>query len=196
MADDPDKKCAQLVDEIAARALAAVEEAPDRLTLDTDLVRDYWQDFPRRWAIERLLELAEAGEVDLAVTRYIRADIPDAPLRDRLDELPELKVRETGGLFTFGVSRLDGPDVFGDAAMLSFENAIAATWKPSKGKPPDSRDWKHLHTHYALGRVRFLTWDRGLLELGELLEPIFRLGVVRPDDYLRERGEKAPTDSK
>lgn len=158
--------------------------AVDRLTLDTNLIQDYWRQRPRKWAIERLLELARKGTVDLVVTRYIEDDIPRAPLRKRLAELPALQIGKTGGLFTFGASTFGGSDFFGSDAFLNCQQAFVG-WRPAKGEAPDARDWNHLHAHYAKRRDYFLTWDQALVELGAILEAGFPLGVTSPDQYLQ-----------
>ena len=98
----------------------------------------------------------------------------------------------TGGVFTLGESRLGGPDGLGSERFIKVEQALAE-WSPSRGTPPDGRDWLHLHTRHIRGRDRFLTWDEPMLELGRLLEPHLALGVTRPDDYLAERGEQPPS---
>jgi hypothetical protein len=157
--------------------------AVDLVTLDTNLVHDHWKERPRQWAIEQLLALARNRQIDLVVTRYIRDDVPDRPLHDRLDELPGLKIGMTGGLITFDYSTFGGSDFLGSGAFLDCQRALSE-WRPSRGKPPDERDWNHLHAHYAKRRDRFLTWDGPLLELGGLLEEGFPLGVIAPDKYL------------
>lgn len=156
----------------------------DALTVDTNLIQDYWKQRPRKWAIERLLELAREGSVNLVVTRYIEDDVPCSPLRDRIAELPALEIGKTGGLFIIGGSAVGGLDFFGSDAFLNCQAAFAE-WRPSKGKRPDGRDWNHLHAHYAQRRDYFLTWDGPLLELGSILEAGFPLGVIKPDEYLR-----------
>jgi hypothetical protein len=185
---------ARVAREIAERIVSALPaeskgDGREKLTLDANLLHDYWKQRPRRWAIERLIELAAGGQVELAVTRYVRDDIPNAPLRDRLDELPRLHIRETSGLFQFDISPIGGSDGLGSDEFIAFERALAESWKPTRGRPPDRRDWLHLHAHHIQGRDRFLTWDEPLLELGDLLEPVFRLGVIRPDAYLATRDE-------
>jgi hypothetical protein len=55
-----------------------------RLTLDTNLLQEFWRDQQRREVVQRLLELADAGEVELAVTNRIVDDIPGGPLVDRV----------------------------------------------------------------------------------------------------------------
>ena len=58
------------------------------------LLQDYGKQRPRKDAIERLLELAREGRVDLAVTARIREDIPDEPLASEIKKLAELKRRD------------------------------------------------------------------------------------------------------
>src|SRR5437879_6211787 len=124
----------------------------DQLTLDTNLVQEYWKGQAKQQVVETLVVLAEAGEVDLAVTRYIRADVPREPLPSRINHLAaELLATETGGVFTLDESRLNGPDGLGSQAMLDFQNALGPNWKPKRGRPPDRRDWLHLHAHLIQG---------------------------------------------
>jgi hypothetical protein len=121
----------------------------DRLTLDANLLHEYWKQRPRKAAVEKLLDLAGAGSVDLAVTRYVLDDFPDSEglLAGRLAELPELRISQTGGVFTLDVSGLDGPDGLGDQDFLDLQYEIVASWPTHEGKPPDGRDWMHLHAH-------------------------------------------------
>jgi len=81
----------------------------DLLTLDTNVVRDLWRD-DQQWrdAVEQLLALAEAAEVDLVVTRYIHDDVPGGALARRISALDQLGIRRMGGVFQLDVSRLNG----------------------------------------------------------------------------------------
>ena len=69
-----------------------------RLTLDTNLLLEYWKNQAKRKAMERLLLLAKEGKVDLAVTARIREDIPQLPLAQKLNELQELSIDETSSV--------------------------------------------------------------------------------------------------
>jgi hypothetical protein len=45
-----------------------------------------------------------------------------------------------------------------------------------------------LHAHFIQGRDVFLTWDKGLLDLGKLLAAAgFTIRVMQPEDYLAKR---------
>lgn len=61
-----------------------------RLTLDTNLLLEYWKNQAKRKAVEKLSLLAKEGKADLVVTARIREDVPLSPLAQKIDELPEL----------------------------------------------------------------------------------------------------------
>src|SRR4051794_30568994 len=86
------------------------------VTLDTDTVRDLWENDARSAAVRQLIEMSRTGIVDLAVTRHIEEDIPRRPLADQINRLPQLGIQITGGVFVLGVSRLGGSDGLGSDA--------------------------------------------------------------------------------
>ena len=51
-------------------------------------------------------------------------------------------------------------------------------------KPPDWRDWDHLHGHYLAERDAFLTWDVAILKSGHQLQDMLGLTVMKPEDCL------------
>lgn len=167
------------------------EAAPTllRVTLDTNLLIDYWKQRPRRSATERLIELATQERVDLAVTRYIRDDVPREPLAARINELHLLKIGETGGLFTIGFSALGGPDVLGSQEFLDHAWTIPVDWHPAKGSRPSEADLMHLHAHHAQGRDVFLTWDNALREAADTFFGDLKMRVEAPDDFLAGGGQ-------
>jgi len=154
-----------------------------RLTLDTNLLHEYWKQRGKRKVVEKLLLLASQGEVDLAVTARAQEDIPHPPLAEKLSELQELNISETSS-----VARLDylvlGRDMLGDKAFGQFWPIACALAEQNGKKPPDWRDWDHLHAHYLLGRDVFLTWDKGIICLSEELKARFGILVKKPEDYL------------
>jgi hypothetical protein len=154
------------------------------LTLDTNLLLEYWKHQDRIDIVERLLELAKQDKVDLAVTARIREDIPHPPLADNLNNLAEMQIVETGSVTRLG-SWVLGRDMFADEAFGHyFDKAIELASKRGK-KPPDWRDWDHLHAHYLLKRDTFLTWDEGILCLAQELKDNFGINITKPDEYLR-----------
>jgi hypothetical protein len=162
-----------------------------KLTLDTNLLYRYWKpqnekDKEKKILVEKLLNLAKLGKVDLAVTRRIRQDIPKPPLSDRLKDLPELHIVETGSIARFdGSWLLDGREMFADPKFHGFLPTAQKLAKERGETPPDDRDWDHLDAHYLLQRDIFLTWDDGIICLSKELKDIFGINVCRPDDYLQ-----------
>jgi hypothetical protein len=154
------------------------------LTLDTDVIRDVWDDDGRKVHVERLIQLACEGRVDLAVTRHIEEDVPHSPLADRVAELPELAISRTGGVFVIGVSRLDGIDGLGSGAFDEWWRALGARRKDGDPGLPGLRDYHHLHAHYIRGRDVFVTWDKAILRVAPLLAETFDMRVMTPESVL------------
>ena len=48
----------------------------------------------------------------------------------------------------------------------------------------DWRDWDHLHAHMLQNRDLYLTWDRRVLDAGDMLRERFGLRVATPEEYL------------
>jgi hypothetical protein len=159
-----------------------------KLTLDTDVIRDIWDDDARRTHIDALLVLRELGTIDLAVTRHIEEDIPRAPLAERIAELPTLGISQTGGILVFDFSRFDGPDVFGDEAFHDWWRDLEAARKPNEPKLPGRTDYRHLHAHYIRKRDIFVTWDKAILRLAPPLAETFGLRVMTPEEAVAEVG--------
>jgi uracil-DNA glycosylase len=164
-------------------------EPRDALTFDANLLLEYWKDRPKKATVEELLRLAERGEVDLAVTARIREDVPRDPLAARVDQLPELGIKETGS-----VARLDiwvlGRDHVGSEEFEALRLQLQSEWEPGNPEFPDLRDWDHLHAHMLQGRDAFLTWDKAILRLGPRLER-FGIQVTTPEQYLAIRSGQA-----
>jgi hypothetical protein len=157
-----------------------------KLTFDTTAVRDLWdEDRAGHECVTQLLNLASAGDVDLAVTRYIHDDIPSGDLAGRINGLHELQVSLTGGVFTLGVSRL-GSDRLGDERVIELQRTLASARNDRDPKPPGAVDWMHLHAHLLEGRTVFLTSDKAILRIADKL---LALGVVvmTPCGYLATR---------
>ena len=153
------------------------------LTLDTTLLHDHFKQRDRCEFVEKLLLLAKQGKVDLAVTARVHEDIPNPPLSDRLNELPELGVSKTGSVTRLGFWVL-GRDMLGDEAFEKFYSTARELAKQF-GKKLDRRDWDHLHAHYLLHREVFLTWDGGITCLAEALKNQFDVVVMTPEKYLQ-----------
>ncbi len=159
----------------------------DRLTLDTNVVRDLWRDDEQwREAVEQLLALAETGQVDLAVTRYINEDVPRGALTRRIGALGELRIHQTGGVVQLGRSTLNGEDGLGDQAVIDLERQLRAVALAIGAKTPGNTDWLHLHAHRIQRRDFFLTRDKAILQIADELADV-GIVVITPGDYLALR---------
>ena len=158
-----------------------------KVTLDTNVLQEYWKQRVNRDVVKELLSLAREGTIELGVTRRIEDDIPRPPLSAELAKLPALGVKTTPGMFRLNVSRL-GQDMWGDEEFAQFESTGNDLAVKRGRKPPDWRDWDHLHAHYALGRDAFLTWDKGILCLASELKARFQMVVMKPEDFLTRLG--------
>ena len=164
-----------------------------RLTLDTNLLQEYWREQDRRDVVARLLDLAASGEADLVVTARIAADIPDGPLADRLRELPEMRIGKIGGVFRLDYSVLGGTDMLGSEVFeMLRQRAEAELQRRGRTQMPDWRDWDHLQSHFIMRRDVFLTWDRRLLEAAGLLSVDLPITARTPEDFLSSRATMFP----
>jgi hypothetical protein len=160
----------------------------ERLTLDTNLLQEYWREQEKRDVVARLLDLAAAGDVELVVTNRITDDIPGAPLADRLRELPTMGIGRIGATLRFDVSSCGGGDMFGSDVFVTLtEQAEAELRRRGRTKLPDWRDWDHLHGHFLKRRDVFLTWDKRLLEGAQVIAEHLPIRAMTPDDYLAAR---------
>ena len=158
-----------------------------RLTLDTSVILEYFKKQDKCKYVEKLLDLAGQAKIDLAVTARIHEDIPRNPLAERLNELPALNIQETGTVFRFDLG-VFGRDILGNKSFVEFEmigNKLARERVPNK-KPPDYRDWDHLHGHHILHRDIFLTWDEPILCLHDELNDQFGIIVMKLEEFLKQ----------
>ena len=160
-----------------------------KLTLDTNLLLEYWKEQDRASVIEELLSLAASGAVELGVTARIYEDIPRPPFANRITELNTLHINKLPTIARFGYWLLDGNHHFGHKEFFDFSDEITAMLEKSgvKHRLPDWRDWDHLHVHYSLKRDIFLTWDKPLLSIKDKLKARFGIIVMTPEAYLASR---------
>lgn len=156
-----------------------------RLTLDTNLLQEYWREQAKREVVVRLLELADKGKVELVVTNRIASDISHGPLADRLRELPDLGIGQIGAVFRIGMSAIGGPDMLGSDLFGNLQQEVDAELRRrGRAEVPDWRDWDHLHGHFLKHRDVFLTWDKRLIEAGHLVAKQLPITVMSPDEFL------------
>lgn len=155
-------------------------------TLDTNVLVEFWNDREKAATTKTLLDLAQAGMLDLAVTSRIGNDIPLPPLANRINELPEIGVKGIGSVFRLDMSALGGGEMLGSEEFLDVVSHIEEIFDKQgrASKRPDWRDWDHVHGHYLKGRDVFLTWDRPLLDATPELKAKLGIVVLRPEDFL------------
>jgi hypothetical protein len=136
--------------------------------------------------VEELLALARAGEVSLVVTARIREDVPRNPLAAEIARLPTLGVADGASVTRLG-SWVLGRDMLGSDAFGEAQQEIVADLRRRVHKPPDWRDWDHLHAHMLSGREAYLTWDARVLDAGGALHERFGLRITTPEEYLASR---------
>ena len=155
------------------------------VTLDTNVLMQYWKKRPKFAVVERLLDLARNGHVDMAVTSLIHEDIERPPLADRINELPKLNVKEVGAVFRLGSAVL-GRDRLADDSFAKFVAQVTSEFCSRSEKPPDRRDWDHVHTHYICKRDVFLTWDKKVLKAAHGFQSVHGVVLMKPEEFLKE----------
>jgi hypothetical protein len=158
----------------------------ERLTLDTNVLQEYWLEQAKQHVVQQLLDLRRTGEVELVVTTRISDDIPGGALADRIRELPGLGIGRIGSVFRLN-SALDGPDMFGSDVFLRLQEDAITELQRRGRRVPDQRDWEHLHGHFLKHRDVFLTWDKRLLEAAGLIGRHLPVTAQSPDSYLVAR---------
>lgn len=155
-----------------------------KVTLDTNILQEYWKKQDKVRVVEKLLNLADNGELDLAVTTRISEDIRHPPLSHRINQLPELRVQQIGAPARWDVSRWD-EDSFPDPEFSGFLDSLVCKDKnEGRKKLPDWRDQDHIQGHYLAKRDVFLTWDTPLLAWTQKLKERFGVVLMRPEEFL------------
>ena len=160
-----------------------------KVTLDTNILQEYWKKQDKVRVVEKLLNLAENGELDFAITTRVSADIPHPPLSNRINQLPELRVQQIGAPARWNVSRWD-EDYFADPEFSAFLDSLVCEDKnEGRKKLPDWRDQDHIQGHYLAKRDVFLTWDTPLLAWAQKLKEKFGVVLMSPEDFLGDLEE-------
>jgi len=147
-----------------------------KVTLDTMVLWE-WLKYHRAAAdLEQLVQLHEAGSIELAVTATIRRDVSRDPMAERLESLPEIGVDEVGGVARLGFWRL-GRDRLADGRF--------GEWSAGLESPPGIEDLDHLQAHMLQHRDFFLTTDKAILALADELSQRWGIEVRTPARFLQ-----------
>ena len=154
------------------------------VTLDTNVLQEYWKQQARVAIVEELLDLAEDELINLMVTRRIYEDVPHPPLADRIGKLNEIRVNLTGTVFRLNVSALNSGDVLGSDMAIRVFDSVSQNLTHQGQSPPDWRDWDHLHGHYLSMHDVFLTWDKNILRAAPQLKARLDIVVMKPEEFI------------
>lgn len=159
---------------------------PLTVTLDTNVVREWWEKRSKVKHVETLIKLGKKFEIDLAVTGRIHDDVWKQPLAAKINDLPNLLIDEIGAIIRINNWK-PGIDTGGITEFVNFTRSIETSDKFNNmnKKRPGSHDWDHIHTHYRYGRNYFLTWNGGILHFQKEFEE-FGIKVIKPEDYLSQ----------
>ena len=160
---------------------------PSTVTLDTNVMTDFWAKRERYKHVKELLSRGEERNIDLAVTSRIRDDIKDPPLAEKINSLRELSIHDIGSVIRTLCWNV-GFDTVGVTEFREFFDSPRVARKLEQmniSKRPDWRDWDHVHTHYRYERDHFLTWDKGILHFSNELREGLGINVMTPETYLR-----------
>ena len=158
------------------------------VTIDTNVIREWW-DNRNRWSyVDLLLNSGKDGELDIAVTNRIYDDIENLPLAAKINSLSDLSIHNVGSVIRISRWRV-GADSVGVTEFYEFLHAPEIVEEFNQMNPrsrPDWRDWDHLHTHYRYGRDCFLTWDKKILHFSDQLQDQLGIIVMKPEEYLQD----------
>lgn len=170
-----------------------ITEIPS-ITLDTSVIVEYMEKRGKFAAVESLLELTQSGRLDLCVTGRIHEDIPRQPLSERINQLPELGIREMGSIIRTAHWR-PGRDMAGSTKFQETIDSLPNDPSRPRRKRPDWRDWDHVQIHYLNGRDVFLTWDKGILYAAPHLKEQLDIVIMKPEDYLQQHRNQVESES-
>lgn len=159
----------------------------ERLTLDSNLLQEYWRQQDKQAVVQQLLDFADTGAAELVVTARIGEDIPDGPLAERLRELPDMGIGQIGSVARLG-SWVLGRDMLGSDIFDELrQRADAELLRRGRARVPDWRDWDHVHAHFLTHRDVFLTWDKRLAEAVGIVAEHLPITAMTPETYLASR---------
>jgi hypothetical protein len=159
----------------------------ERLTLDTNLLQEYWREQAKQDVVQQLLDFAKTGAADLVVTARIGEDIPGGELAGRLRELPDMGIGQIGSVTRLG-SWVLGRDMLGSDIFIELQQrADVELIRRGRANVPDWRDWDHVHAHFLTHRDIFLTWDKRLAEAVSVVAEHLPIKAMAPETYLAAR---------
>ncbi len=169
---------------------------PIKATLDTNIPQELWRGQGNAMIVRKLLNLSDAGVLDLVVSTRIEYDTPHTPLSERISGLPDLGIRMIGSTFRLGVSLLGSGDMLVDDTVVPAEENISLALERCSGRKPEFADFDHVFAHYLNHRDVFLTWDKALLAAADLFRDELGVRVVKPEDFIARMEDRPSIESR
>jgi hypothetical protein len=182
-----------------APQISAVVNQVDKLTLDTNIVRDwacvegfgdadrYRTNEPLRRELQlqfdRLRVLRDAGRCEIALTSQIYGDFENGFPAHLVRMIGKYAVLATPSLSTFPIVF---PTVFIDSDRLReiLLTAFPQTAPEHRKFRQNQKDARQLYAHLVAGRDYFLTSDQGILRSSTSLQERFGIRVLELHSYL------------
>ncbi|MEV0803538.1 hypothetical protein AB0I34_38010 [Kribbella sp. NPDC050281] len=165
-----------------------------RLTIDTTCVIAAAQGEASGDEIDRLVDLARAGQVELWLTSAFAYDQSTARNGRAAANLMWLAnrplIRAVPGPFRFDLSTFNGPDVFASQEAADADQKITAILieGPSEDAGRKIHDVHHLTAHLMAGHDAFITHDKGMLNKRDVLQSQTGIRIRRPSEALALAG--------
>ena len=152
-----------------------------RVTVDANILHALFKpEYLTHPEVTTLWDFHRRGRLDLRAPPDIAVDIPDEPLKSRIQSFPVLPAAPspTGA----GNARKESREarLFSDLRNLLFPGAVSSNFK----EPNRTRDVNHLIAHIHAGQDLFLTDDRAILGRKAQLRERFGVTVMHPTELL------------
>ena len=152
-----------------------------RVTVDANILHALFKpEYLTHPEVTALWAFHQRGRLELRAPPHIAVDIPDEPLRSRIQGFPVLPAAPSPP--GAGSARKGGREarLFRDLRNLLFPGAV-----PTNSKEPNrTRDVNHLIAHLQAGRDLFLTDDKAILGRKAQLQERFGVTVMHPTELL------------
>ncbi len=152
-----------------------------RVTVDANILHALFKaEYLTHREVTALWDFHRRGRLELRAPPHIAVDIPDEPLKSRIQAFPVLPAAPspTGERS----ARMEGRKarLFSDLRNLLFPGAVSSNSK----EPNRTRDVNHLIAHIQAERDLFLTDDKAILGRKAQLRERFGVTVMHPTELL------------
>ena len=152
-----------------------------RVTVDANILHALFKpEYLTHPEVTALWDFHRRGRLDLRAPPHIAVDIPDEPLKSRIQPFPVLPAAPAPA--GAGSARKGGREarLFRDLRNLLFPGAVSTNSK----EPNRTRDVNHLIAHIQAERDLFLTDDKAILGRKTQLQERFGVTVMHPTELL------------